>query len=124
MSRASSRRPGATTSRSGQYDRSMTKATSQFARDTAVEVVPGRPGGYRALVTESWSAPVLPHGGIVTTIALRAMATELALPEQSLRSVTTAFAGQVPPGPVDIDVTLLRRGKTMSQAMATVRSTG
>ena len=99
-------------------------STSQFARDTAVEVVPRRPGGYRALVTESWSAPVLPHGGIVTTIALRAMATELALPEQSLRSVTTAFAGQVPPGPVDIDVTLLRRGKTMSQATATVRSTG
>ena len=67
---------------------------------------------------------MLPHGGIVTAIALRAMATELGLPDQALRSVTTVFAAQVPPGPVDVDVTVLRAGRTMSQATATVRPTG
>ena len=62
--------------------------------------------------------------GSITALALRAMAAELGTPDQSLRSVTTVFAAQVPPGPVDIDVTVLRRGRTMSQATATVRPVG
>jgi acyl-CoA thioesterase len=97
---------------------------SQFATDTAVDAVRDVQGAYRAVVTENWSAPILPQGGVVTAIALRAMSMELAVPAHLLRTVTTVFAGQVPPGPVDVDVTLLRRGKTMSQATATVRSVG
>ena len=72
--------------------------------------VPGQPGRYRAVLTDQWSAPVLPHGGIITALALRAMAAELGSPDERLRSVTTVFAAQVPPGPVHIDVTVLRRG--------------
>ncbi len=67
---------------------------------------------------------MLPQGGIITALALRAMATELGAPDEVLRSVTTVFAAQVPPGPVDIDVAVLRRGRTMSQATATVRPRG
>src|ERR1700733_7297514 len=97
--------------------------TTAFAQQTAVEAHPERAGSYRAVLTDQWSAPVLPHGGVVTALALRAMAAELGAPDQSLRSVTTAFAAQVPPGPVDIDVPVLRRGRTMSQLTATVHPT-
>jgi acyl-CoA thioesterase len=95
-----------------------------FATDTAVEPDDRGPGAYRAEVTERWRAPVLPHGGMVTAIALNAMAAELSIPEHRLRSVTTVFAGQVLEGPVDVDVTVLRRGRSMSQLLATVRSAG
>ncbi len=95
-----------------------------FGEQTSVEPHPGGGGRYRAVVSDGWNAPVLPHGGIVTALALRAMAVELGAPDQTLRSVTTVFAAQVPPGPVDIDVAVLRTGRTMSQATATVRPTG
>jgi acyl-CoA thioesterase len=94
-----------------------------FGQQTSVEPHSGG-GRYRAVVSDEWNAPVLPHGGIVTALALRAMAAEIGSSDQTLRSVTTVFAAQVPPGPVDIDVTVLRAGRTMSQATATVRPTG
>jgi acyl-CoA thioesterase len=97
---------------------------TDFGRQTSVEPNPAGGGRYGAVVSDKWNAPVLPHGGIVTALALRAMAAELGSRDQTLRSVTTVFAAQVPPGPVDIDVTVLRAGRTMSQATATVRPTG
>ncbi len=98
--------------------------TSPFTRQTTVDAVPGSPGHYRAELTDQWSAPVLPQGGIVTAIGVRAMETELASPAESLRSVTTVFAAQVHPGPVEVAVSVLRRGRTMSQLTATVRNVG
>ncbi|MGA2521071.1 MAG: thioesterase family protein [Acidimicrobiales bacterium] len=98
--------------------------TTPFERQSAVTPDPGAAGHYRATMSDGWNAPVLPHGGMVTALAVRAMAAELSHPEQSLRSVTTVFAAQVSPGPLDIDVTVLRRGRTMSQATATVRNRG
>jgi acyl-CoA thioesterase len=52
------------------------------------------------------------------------MLTELAAPEQRLRSVTNVFAAPVGPGAVEIDVTVLRRGRSLSQVMAVVRNVG
>ncbi len=95
---------------------------SKFARDTAVEKVSG--GCYHTVLPEDWNCPVVPHGGFMAAVALRAMAAELDEPEQSLRTSTTAFAAQVPAGPVEIDVNVLRRGRSMSQASATVRAEG
>ena len=110
--------------------------TSAFDRQTTVEAHPGHPGRpghsgraegggrYRAELTDRWNAPVLPQGGITTALALRAMAAELGAPATSLRTVTTVFAAQLRPGPVEVDVTVLRHGRTMSQAMATVHPVG
>ncbi len=81
-------------------------------------------GCYRTVLPEDWNCPVVPHGGFMAAVALRAMAAELDQPEQSLRTSTTAYAAQVPAGPVDIEVTVLRRGRSMSQATATVHSVG
>ncbi len=98
--------------------------TTAFGRQTTVEPHPDGGGRYGAVVSDQWNAPLLPHGGVITALALRAMAQELGTSDEPLRSVTTVFAAQVPPGPVDIDVTVLRRGRTMSQATATVRPVG
>ena len=68
---------------------------------------------------------IAPQGGIVAAIAARAMATELHTDEgvpQTLRSIHGVFASPVPDGPLDIEVTVLRRGRSMSQAQATVRA--
>lgn len=57
-------------------------------------------------------------------LGLRAMQQELAQPEQPLRSVNVVFAAQVAPGPLEIDARVLRRGRSASQAEATVRTAG
>jgi len=93
-----------------------------FTRDTAVERV--GPGRYRATLRDEWNTAVLPQGGVVAAVGLRAMEAELGVATQRLRSATTVFAAQVRSGPVEIDVTLLRRGRSMSQVSATVRSAG
>src|SRR3954468_11072372 len=85
---------------------------------------PSRPGRYEASIADRWNLAVVPQGGIVAVLAARAMAQELDHPEQALRTFTAVFAGQVALGPVEIDVTPLRRGRTMSQLSATVRNPG
>jgi acyl-CoA thioesterase len=97
---------------------------SKFEVDTAVERDPTRPGWYRAELNDDWNAPVLPQGGIVTVLATRAMQAELGIPEQPLRSVMAVFAGQVRSGPVEIEVSTIRRGRSISQLTATVRNVG
>lgn len=79
-------------------------------------------GRYRADIDEAWNLMPLPQGGIVTALALRAMAAELDDPTQRLRTLHTSFAAQVAHGPVDIDVELLRRGRSMSHLRAEVRN--
>ena len=102
----------------------MDAAKTLFGQQTSIEPVVGVAGRYAAVVTDQWNAPVIPQGGVVTSLALRAMAAEINDPGESLRSVSTVFAALVAPGPVEIDVTVLRKGRSMSQATATVRSVG
>jgi len=97
---------------------------TRFARQLDLERVAGTPGRYRTDLSDAWNCPVVPHGGVVTAVASRAMELELDAPEQPLRSVTTVFAAQVPAGPAEVDVTVLRRGRSISQATATVRAAG
>jgi acyl-CoA thioesterase len=92
--------------------------TTSFAAATAVtEVAPGR---YRGSIDPSWNLRPLPQGGIVSAMALRAMADMLGDPTQELRGLHTTVAAQVAHGPVSIDVDLLRRGRSMSQLRAEV----
>jgi acyl-CoA thioesterase len=99
-------------------------AASAFQRQTAVEPDPEQPGRYHAFLNEEWNAPLVPQGGVMAAVAVRAMIAELDLPDHELRSVSTVFAARVPAGPVEIDVTVLRRGRSMSQVMATARPPG
>lgn len=84
----------------------------------------GSHGRYHTSISDTWQLAVVPQGGIVAAVASRAMATELDHPEQTLRTITSMFAGQVACGPVEVDVRVLRRGRSMSQLTATVRNVG
>jgi acyl-CoA thioesterase len=93
-----------------------------FAAATTVERV--GEGRYHAFLDHTWNLRPLPQGGVVTAIALRAMNEALADPAQQLRTMHTTFIGQVTDGDLDIDVEVLRRGRSMSHLRAHVRSDG
>jgi acyl-CoA thioesterase len=84
----------------------------------------GGDGRYTTSISPTWQLAVVPQGGIVAALAVRAMARELGDASQSLRTMTAMFAGQVAGGPVEIEVTVLRRGRSVSQLSATVRNPG
>ncbi len=97
--------------------------TSGWA-DLEVTAVAGQPGRFTAELAPRWMLVVVPQGGAVVVLAARAMAAMLDAPDQRLRSLSTVFAGQVELGPVEIEVTVLRRGRSMSQLQATVTNPG
>ncbi len=99
-------------------------ATSRFERQLVLDAAAGHPGRYTVAIDEAWNCPLVPHGGLVTAVAARAMDAELADPTQSLRSISAVFVSPVRPGPVEIDVVILRRGRSMSQLRATLRNVG
>jgi acyl-CoA thioesterase len=89
-----------------------------------VVVAPEGPCRYRADLGPGWNLRPLPQGGIITAFALRAMAAELDDPAESLRTLSTVFAGQVDDGELEIGVDVLRRGRSMSHLRADVRNAG
>ncbi len=95
---------------------------SLFERQMTLEVA--GPGRHRTVVSEEWNCPFLPHSGIVTAITTSAMAAELNVPDQRLRSVTAVFAGSVPQGPAEASVTVLHRGQSVSHLTATLHAVG
>lgn len=101
---------------------SVAPVGNRFAEETAV--APVGAGRYEAEIGEVWNLRPLPQGGIVTALALRAMADVLDQPDQRLRTLHTAFVAQVTHGPVVVDVELLRRGRSMSHLRAEVANTG
>jgi acyl-CoA thioesterase len=94
-----------------------------FDRVTHPEPSPG-PGHYTGLIDQSWNLRPLPQGGVVTALAARAMATELGVGAPPLRLLHTTFVAPVGDGPVEVDVEVLRHGRTMSHARAEVRNPG
>jgi acyl-CoA thioesterase len=79
---------------------------------------------YRAMLDPSWNLAQVPQGGVITALAVRAMADAVGNPEQTLRIAHTTFVAQVPDGPLDIEVEILRRGRSMSHLRAEVRAAG
>jgi acyl-CoA thioesterase len=97
---------------------------SLFAKQMALQPDTAAPGRYIVEVDPRWNCPINPQGGVMAAITAAAMDAELGNPDQRLLSLTTVFAAQVPAGPVVVEATVLRRGRTMSQALATVRTPG
>jgi acyl-CoA thioesterase len=96
--------------------------TSLFSTSTGVE--PAGAGRYLADISDVWNCPIVPQGGIVAATAARAMTAELGESAQILRSFNGVFAGQVRHGPVEIDVAVLRRGRSVSQLRVSLRNPG
>lgn len=93
-----------------------------FAEDTTVRA--GGPGRYTCDLSGDWDLVAVPQGGVVASVALRAAAAEVGDPAQELRTSTTVFAGQVAAGRLEVDVKILRKGRSASQVLATVTSEG
>ena len=89
-----------------------------------LDLRPSGPQRYATGISDTWQLAQVPQGGVVAAIAVRAMQLVLGHPEQTLRTMTAMFAGQVAGGPVEIEVQVLRRGRSMSQLTATVRNVG
>jgi acyl-CoA thioesterase len=96
-----------------------------FGVETGVERA-GEPGDGRWVgeIDPVWNLRPLPQGGIVTAVALRALEAELDDPNQTLRTLHTTFAAQVAHGPVEVDVEVLRRGRSMSHLRGEIRNAG
>lgn len=111
------------------------EATTDLARLLDLQPDPARPGHYQVDVSPGWNCPIVPQGGVMAALAARAMEVEIrrTTAEASdgngsdgprLRSLTTVFAAQVPAGPVEVEVTVLRTGRSLAQARADVRTPG
>jgi acyl-CoA thioesterase len=97
---------------------------SEFLRETTVVPDPVVPGRYQLELSDHWVVAEVPQGGMVAAVAARAMAAYLDREDQVLRSISAVFAQPVRPGPVEVDVTIVRRGRSLSQMSATVRNVG
>jgi len=86
----------------------------EFDRDTRVE--PGTDGGFRAEVSPGWNIGSNPNGGYLASIALAALARSVPHPDPL--AVTAHYASRVSPGPVRVDVDVLRAGRGLSTAVA------
>lgn len=87
---------------------------ADLAHDTQVVRDPDVAGRYHARLPNHWDY-LLPSGGVVMTLALRAAQAELAEPELRLISATSIFCKPVPAAACRLDVTVLRRGATVAQ---------
>lgn len=100
----------------------MLAPMGSFAQDVVVSSEGD--GRYRCELSGDWDLVAVPQGGVVTSVALRAAAREVDGREQTLRTCTTVFAGQVTAGPLIVDVTVLRRGRSATQLLASVTNHG
>lgn len=94
---------------------------SDLARATAVSRLERAPGWYVTELPDDWSY-ITPSGGVLMTVAMRAMIAELADPALSAVSATTLFCSSVPAGRLEIRVEVLRRGNAASQVRAALSS--
>jgi acyl-CoA thioesterase len=94
--------------------------TFAFEEDTAVH--PQADGGYRAQVTDRWSIGGRPNGGYLMGIALTAMLEES--PHPHPLSTTGHFLSPADPGPATIEVTILKKGRSVSTAQAVLSQEG
>lgn len=93
-----------------------------FATDTAVTQI--GPGRFTAQLHEHWSSLVGIHGGYTAAIVVNAMTTAVDDPSRDLRTFSTQFVSIPRSGPVDIEVTVERTGKSMTTTSARLRQEG
>lgn len=97
---------------------------STFQRDTSVTADASVPGRFLAHLPVTWAAPNVPQGGISLAAATRAMQAALGDVAMPLRSVSCVFAAPVEAGDVEIDVSVLRQGRSVAQVTSTMRTPG
>jgi len=95
---------------------------SDLQKDTAVQKIKEAPGWYTADLPDAWNW-MTPAGGVLMTVAMRAMQAEIG--DASFRPVSanTLFCSPVPSGPMQVRVEVIRRGNAAIQLRAALSST-
>jgi acyl-CoA thioesterase len=93
-----------------------------LSEDTAVTRLRAAPGWYTADLSPHWNFRS-PSGGVLMTVAMRAMTAELADPALRPVSANTHFCSPVPAGPLEVRVEILRHGNAAAQVRAQLSST-
>jgi acyl-CoA thioesterase len=91
--------------------------------DTTLTPDASTAGRFHADIPEGWRVMYV-FGGVSMYTALRAMQEALDRPELPLVTANAIFLAPVPPGPVEIDVEVLRDGRNASQVAADVHVPG
>jgi acyl-CoA thioesterase len=86
--------------------------------DRATAVAPLGDGAWAGAVDAGWFAGRGPNGGYLAAIVLRAMVAELADPAREPRSLTCHYLRPPADGPVRIEVTVERSGRSTSTLTA------
>jgi acyl-CoA thioesterase len=102
--------------------KSTTSAATRFDRTTAVRRVSDEPLRYAADLDESWASLRGVHGGYCTALLVRA--AEATFPDRAVRTVTASFLRPAEIGPADIDIDVVRAGRSFSTVVATLRQQG
>jgi acyl-coenzyme A thioesterase PaaI-like protein len=98
----------------------------EFDRDTAVTLLEETDAKRRfaAVVSPGWRAGRGPHGGYLAAMLLRALSESVAEPARSPRSLTIHYARAPETGPVSIETTLERVGRSLSTVSARMEQDG
>lgn len=85
--------------------------------DAATKIA-GGPGHWKGNLEEGWDILGVTNGGYTMSIAARAMGAEL--DGRRLISITGSFVNPAGAGPIEIDVDVLKQGRSLSTARATI----
>jgi len=99
-----------------------TSAATQFDRTTAVRRISAEPLRYAADLDESWASLRGMHGGYCTALLVRA--AEATVPDRAVRTVTTSFLRPTEIGPAEIDVDVVRAGRSFATIVGALRQQG
>lgn len=88
-----------------------------------MQVTPAGDGRYTIDLDPLWNCPASMHGGTAASVVASAMAAELGA-DKALRTISCVYAAPVGPGPVEIEVKVLRAGRSVSQVQATMCNVG
>src|SRR5512146_1125238 len=101
----------------------MPAGPSDLRADTVPMPDPDVRGRFHVDIPDAWKV-VYVFGGVSMYAALRAMRRALGRADLRLVTANAIFLAPVPPGPVTIDVEVLRDGRTASQVAADLRVDG
>lgn len=93
-----------------------------FDRDTAVAALGD--GRFEAAVASGWRAGRGPHGGYIAAILLRALIEAVDDESRTPRSLTIHYTRAPDPGPIEIETTLERQGRSLSTLSARMMQSG
>jgi len=96
---------------------------ANLRHDTTLTPDPADPRRFHANIPEAWKVRFV-FGGVSMFAALRAMQETLARDDLPLVTANAIFIAPVAPGPITIDVDVLRSGRSASQVAADLRVPG